>query len=61
MILDGYVPVMYNGSHLLMKKYGYDTLINGVSENVWNKKWRNMIIKYRFIVYDGKTIESQVD
>lgn len=53
MILDGYNPIVYTGSHVLMKKEGTDVLINGVSENVWNKNHRDMIIKYRFTVYDN--------
>ena len=52
MILDGYIPIMYNDAHVLMKKYGVDVLISGVSENVWNKKQRDMIITYRFTVYE---------
>lgn len=55
MLLDGYVPIMYSGDHVLMKKYGIDVLVNGVSENVWNKKQRDMIIKYRFTVYESNT------
>lgn len=53
MILDGYNPIVYTGSYVLMKKEGTDVLINGVSENVWNKNHRDMIIKYRFTVYDN--------
>ena len=54
MILDGYRPIMYNGTHLLMKKYGVDVLVNGVSERVWLKKQRNILKQYRFVIYDGK-------
>lgn len=46
MILDGYVPIVYHDSHILMKKYVADLLINGVSENVWNKKHRDKIQVY---------------
>lgn len=55
MILDGYTPIVYTDSHVLMKREGTDVLINGVSENVWNKKQRDMIIKYRFTVYEPNT------
>lgn len=53
MILDGFVPVMYTGTHLIMKKMGTDKLINGLSEIVWEKKRRKLVTKNRFRVYDG--------